>query len=346
MSRMGKGLALLLLLAGLGIIATVFLLNRAMNARLSLAEGSEVLWVSPGLSLAGLVRELERREILCCPRAFTLIARISGDATRIKAGEYLLAAGMTADDLLRALVQGDVIKHSFTIIEGWTVRELLQALATEEALEQDMLENYDSAAESLMDRFGESGLHAEGQFLPETYQFVRGERVSDVLRRAHADLLEQLEQAWQGRESGLPFDTSYEALVLASIVEKETALAAERPVIAGVFVRRLQQRMRLQTDPTVIYGLGPKFDGNLTRQHLDTDTPYNTYTRAGLPPTPIALPGARAIVAVMHPEPGDALYFVATGAGDGGHHFSATLEEHNQAVQDYLRQLRQNRKNP
>ncbi len=346
MTRLRKGLAIVLLLAGLGVFSTLFLLNRAMDARLSLAQGGEVLWVSPGLSLTGVVRELQEREILCCPRAFTLYARISGDATRIKAGEYLLAAGMTADDLLQALVQGDVIKHSFTIIEGWTVRELLHALAAEEALQPDNPDSYDNAAESLMDRFGETGLHAEGQFLPETYHFVRGERVSDILSRAHVDLQEQLAQAWQGRESGLPFDTSYEALILASIVEKETALAAERPVIAGVFVRRLQRRMRLQTDPTVIYGLGENFDGNLTRRHLETDTPYNTYTRAGLPPTPIALPGAGAIAAVMHPEPGNALYFVATGAGDGSHHFSATLEEHNQAVQDYLRLLRQNRKKP
>ena len=346
MSRLQKGLTILILLAALGLLSALYLVDRAMNTGLSLDEDGEVLLVSPGLSLAGLVRELAQREILCCPRAFALSARISGAATRIKAGEYLLAPGMTAEDLLRTLVQGDVMVRSFTIIEGWTVMELLKALTGEEALEQDIQENLAGGMESLMDRFGRPGLHPEGQFLPETYHFVRGERVSDVLRRAHVSLQERLERAWQGRASGLPFDTSHEALVLASIVEKETALAAERPVIAGVFVRRLQRRMRLQTDPTVIYGLGADFDGDLTRRHLAADTPYNTYTRAGLPPTPIALPGVDAIAAVMNPEPGDALYFVATGSGDGSHRFSTTLAEHDQAVQDYLRQLRQNRNKP
>ena len=346
MSRLQKGLTIALLLVALGLLSTLYLFDRAMNTSLGVDDDGEVLLVGSGMSLAGLAQELTQREILCCPRVFKLSARISGAATRIKAGEYLLAPGMTADDLLRALVQGDVLVRSFTIIEGWTVMELLSALTAEKALEQDIQENLAGGIESLMDRFGRPGLHPEGQFLPETYHFVRGERVSNILRRAHVSLQEQLEQAWQGRAAGLPFDTSHEALVLASIVEKETALAAERPVIAGVFVRRLQQRMRLQTDPTVIYGLGAIFDGNLTRRHLDADTPYNTYTRAGLPPTPIALSGVDAIVAVMHPEPGDAMYFVATGSGDGSHRFSATLAEHNQAVQDYLRQLRQDRNKP
>ncbi len=345
MSLVRKSLGLVLVLVVLSLLTAVFLLDRAMNTSLKLDAGDEVLLVSPGSSLAGLVKELEQREILCCPRAFSLSARISGAATRIKAGEYLLETGMTAEDLLRTLVQGNVLMRGFTIVEGWTISELLAALATVDELEQDISQDTQSA-KTLMARFGQAGLHAEGQFLPETYYFVRGERVSDILSRAHDELQEQLEEAWQERDSGLPFDTPYEALVLASIVEKETALVTERPVIAGVFVRRLQHRMRLQTDPTVIYGLGSNFDGNLTRRHLDTDTPYNTYTRGGLPPTPIALPGVDAIAAVMHPEPGDALYFVATGAGDGSHQFSATLEEHNQAVQDYLRQLRQNRKKP
>ena len=262
MSRLQTGLAIVISLAALGLLSTLYLFDRAMNASLSLDGDGEVLLVSPGLSLAGLVRELEQREILCCPLAFKLSARVSGAATRIKAGEYLLVSGMTAEDLLRALVQGDVMMRGFTIVEGWTVMELLTALTAEEALEQDIPENLAGGMESLMDRFGQTGLHPEGQFLPETYHFVRGERVSDILHRAHVSLQEQLEQAWQGRESGLPFDTAYEALVLASIVEKETALATERPVIAGVFVRRLQQRMRLQTDPTVIYGLGANFDGD------------------------------------------------------------------------------------
>jgi len=346
MTGIRKSLAVIAVLTAVGLLSVVFVLQRVMHTRLILDADSETLLVSPGLSLSALVHDLEQRGILCCPRAFSIATRLSGAATRIKAGEYLLEPGMTADDLLRALVDGDVMMHGFTIVEGWTARELLDALTREEGLDPDIQESADVALTTLMARFGSPGMHPEGQFLPETYHFVRGERISNILRRAHEDLTIQLEQAWRDRDSGLPFETPYEALILASIVEKETALAKERPLIAGVFVRRLQRHMRLQTDPTVIYGLGTKFNGNLTRQDLATDTPYNTYTRGGLPPTPIALPGTDSIAAVMHPEPGDALYFVASGSGDGSHRFSSTLEEHNQAVQDYLRQLRKNRNNP
>ena len=346
MNRGLRVLASVLLASGLLLGAGVLYVSQAVSAKLNIVRDGETLIVDPGTTLSGLVRELETREILAQPLAFSLSARLGGAATRIKAGEYLLEPGMTGAELLQALTHGDVLIRGFTIVEGWSVSELLSALSDEEMIRMDIDLESVSAADTLMRALDYQGQHAEGQFLPETYHFVRGEKASVILQRAHNDLQVELDKAWQNRDSGLPFDTPVEALILASIVEKETAMLAERPLIAGVFVRRLQKRMRLQTDPTVIYGLGAGFDGNLTRRHLETDTPYNTYTRQGLPPTPIALAGAASIDAVMHPSPGDALYFVATGAGDGSHHFSATLEEHNKAVRDYLRQTRQNRKNP
>jgi UPF0755 protein len=201
----------------------------------------------------------------------------------------------------------------------------------------------DASGEEIMARLGRSGEHPEGWFLPETYRFPRGTSDLDFLRVAHDAMVAALEATWEERQDSLPFDSPYQALILASIIEKETGLAAERREIAGVFVRRLQRGMRLQTDPTVIYGAGPDFEGRLRRVHLDTDTPYNTYTRAGLPPTPIALPGRASLAAAVQPLEGRTLYFVATGRPDGSHAFSETLEEHNRAVQRYLATLRARR---
>jgi UPF0755 protein len=215
-------------------------------------------------------------------------------------------------------------------VEGWTFRQLLSALRRHEAV-RDTLDGLSD--EAIMARLGYPGKHPEGRFLPETYQFPRGTSDLEFLRRAYDGMQRALAAAWQGRAEDLPLDSPHEALVLASIVEKETGLASERARIAGVFVRRLRRGMRLQTDPTVIYGLGEAFDGNLRRRDLAADTPYNTYTRAGLPPTPICLPGKAAIEAVMHPAHGTSLYFVARG--DGSHQFSDTLEAHNRAVQKY-----------
>ena len=194
-----------------------------------------------------------------------------------------------------------------------------------------------------MAALGFEGQHPEGRFLPETYVYQRGDSDLDVLRRAHKAMAQALEQAWQGRAEGLPLDSPYELLTLASIIEKETGLAAERPKIAGVFVRRLKLGMRLQTDPTVIYGLGSAYDGNIRKVDLTTDTPYNTYTRSGLTPSPIAMPGRAALEAAAHPAEGDALYFVAIGDGSGGHVFSATYAQHQVAVAGYLQRLRQAR---
>ncbi|HET6603250.1 MAG TPA: endolytic transglycosylase MltG [Xanthomonadaceae bacterium] len=249
---------------------------------------------------------------------------------RLHVGEYTLEPGMTARELLGRFGRGEVLRRPFTLVEGWTFRQMREALASMPHLEHT-LADLDEA--ELMGRLGADGVPAEGRFLPETYLYTRGDTDESVLRRAYEAMNGLLEQEWPQRDPDLPLSSPDEALVLASIVEKETGLATERAQIAGVFVRRLQLGMKLQTDPTVIYGIGANFDGNLTRAHLVEDNPFNTYTRFGLPPSPIAMPGRDAILAVLHPADGDALYFVSRG--DGSHEFSRTLAEHNAAVRRY-----------
>jgi UPF0755 protein len=260
----------------------------------------------------------------------------------LKAGEYRLTPGLTPPSLLDLLESGRVVLHKVTLVEGWTVLDILRAIRAEPALTRTL------SATSASDLAKELELpwqSAEGAFLPETYLFARGESDRELLTRAHDALRERLERAWEGRRAGLPLGNPYELLTLASIVERETALASERPLIAGVFIRRLRAGMRLQTDPTVIYGLGTRFDGNLTRLDLETDSPWNTYTRAGLPPTPIAAPSGAAIDASARPADGTALFFVATGKGDGSHRFSDTLSQHEAAVRDYLAALNRRDRN-
>ncbi|MDH3420172.1 MAG: endolytic transglycosylase MltG, partial [Gammaproteobacteria bacterium] len=225
--------------------------------------------------------------------------------------------------------------HQIAVIEGWRFEELRRALRAHPAVIPSALES-----DEVMEALGAPGIHPEGQFAPDTYSFARGTPELEILEQAHRALQDQLAMVWSQRSPVVAVETPYEALILASIIEKETALTTERRQISGVFSRRLQRGMRLQTDPTVIYGLGADFDGNLRRADLDRDTPYNTYTRRGLPPTPIALAGSDALRAAVDPDESLALYFVATGLADGSHTFSATLEEHNQAVAAYLRRLR------
>jgi UPF0755 protein len=241
---------------------------------------------------------------------------------------------MTPLTLLDKLVAGEVVLHQLTIVEGSRFADMLAALRAHPAIVASALDG-----DAIMAALGAPGVHPEGQFFPDTYRFARGTAELEVLRRAHEALVARLAAAWGNRDPAITLRSEYDALVLASIIEKETALAAERPLIAGVFHRRLERNMRLQTDPTVIYGLGTAFDGNLRRRDLETDGPYNTYTRAGLPPTPIALPGQGSLEAAVSPDSGDAIYFVATGRDDRSHYFSATLEEHERAVREYLRQL-------
>jgi UPF0755 protein len=247
--------------------------------------------------------------------------------SRLQVGDYSIRHGITPRELLLKLESGKVIQHRFTIVEGWNVRELRAALARAEVLEQKVRDLDDAALMAALER---PGLHPEGRFLPETYHFTRGQSDLDVLRRAALAMDKALADVWAMRRKDLPLETPVQLLTLASIIEKETGKVSERPEIAGVFVRRLKLGMRLQTDPTVIYGMGSNYAGNIRRSDLTTDTPYNTYTRAGLPPTPIAMPGRAALMAAADPAPGDTLYFVARG--DGSHVFSASLAEHNRAV--------------
>ncbi len=332
-------LLLLLVLLAAGAAAAVVAwrdYQRFADAPLAL-DGARSIDFARGTPYRELVRQLRREGISDgSPFYWRLLAREMGVAPKLQAGEYALLPAMTPRELLAAMAAGRVVQHAFTIVDGWTFRQLRIALAGESGLAQS-LPGLDDA--TIAGRLGIDG-SPEGWFLPETYAWVKGEADIDVLRRAHAATRATLDALWPGRDPGVPLATPYEALILASIIEKETGIAEERAEIAGVFARRLRLGMRLQTDPTVVYGLGEGWDGNIRRRDLDTDTPYNTYTRAGLPPTPIALAGAPAIEAALHPAAGNALYFVAVGDGSGRHVFSTTLAEHNRAVGEYLRRIR------
>ena len=269
-----------------------------------------------------------------------VLARQMGAAGKLQVGEYALPAGISPRALLQAMRDGNVVRRKFTIVEGWNIRDLRAALRKVPLLTQKTAELSDA---ELMQALGHRNQHPEGRFLPETYAWTRGDSDLDILKRAYASMGKALDAQWRSRAEDLPFDRPDQALTLASIVEKETGNASERAQIAGVFVRRLKTGMRLQTDPTVIYGMGSAYAGNIRRTDLTTDTPYNTYTRDGLPPTPIAMPGKAALYAATHPAAGDALYFVAVGDGSGRHVFSASLSEHNSAVRDYVARYRQAR---
>lgn len=301
---------------------------------LHIPEAGQVVMVEQGDSLAAVLRKLEAHGTLKFDWRWKLLAR--QQAVNVHVGEYRLLAPMNPADLLAKFDRGDVLQHRFTIVEGWSWWQLLDALQRDAVLTHTIDGFIDaSEIETLAAQLGPSDIsHAEGWFLPETYYFVRGERDVDILRRAHQAMKTALEEAWAARDPEIPLDTPYELLTLASIVEKETSKPGERSLISGVFERRLLRGMRLQTDPTVIYGLGPGFDGDIRRRDLQTDNPYNTYTRHGLPPTPIAMPGRETLVATANPGDGTALFFVANG--EGGHTFSDTLEEHQAAVRKLI----------
>lgn len=286
--------------------------------------------VEPGTSLGEAARMLAETDVLAEPLWFRLYARARGDAMNVKAGAYRVEPGTSRRELLDMLVLGEVRQFRVTIIEGWTFRQMRTALAEHEAIDATLS---GASPDRIMAELGHPEQDAEGRFFPDTYRFEWGTTDIELLRRAYQRMTEVLDQEWPKRDEDLPLATPYKALILASIIEKETAVPDERDRIAGVFIRRLQQGMRLRADPTVIYGIGPTFDGNLSDRHLRADQPYNTYQHGGLPPTPIALPGRESIHAALHPAEGDALYFVARG--DGSHVFSATLEEHNKAVRRY-----------
>jgi UPF0755 protein len=270
--------------------------------------------------------------VLESPGKFVLLARILGEAANVKAGNYEIEAPLTPLELLGKITRGDYTQHAFTLVEGWTFRQVRRALSEQPHLRHDTANLDDDA---VLVRLGIEATSPEGWFFPDTYHYSSGGSDLGILRRAHKLMRETLSMQWENRAPDLPLASPYEALILASIIEKETGHPADRSMVAAVFVNRLRAGMRLQADPTVIYGLGEDFDGNLRRRDLVADTPYNTYTRTGLPPTPIAMPGLASIAAALNPARSDALYFVARG--DGTSHFSRTLSEHERAVTKYQR---------
>ena len=300
---------------------------------LSLGVDSVDFTVAPGSSMRSAARQAAgvlpvHAEVL------VVLARLSGRDTQIKAGSYEVENGITPLGLIDKLTRGDVTMQELAIPEGWTFRQFRAALDAHAGVTH-LTQGLDDAAVLTRLALADGPAHPEGWFFPDTYLFAKGAKDIDILRRAHRAMKKRLAGEWERRAPGVPYANAYEALIMASIVEKETGQARERPQIAGVFVNRLRRGMLLQTDPTIIYGMGASFDGNLRKRDLTTDGPYNTYTRAGMPPTPIALPGLAAIQAALKPARTDALYFVAKG--DGTHEFSANLEAHNRAVNKYQR---------
>jgi len=327
------------LLAAVLLWAAVCEFEGYLRRPLPIAEVQEVE-VARGSTLGAVIREMAARDLLQRPLLLQAYVRVSGRGHHIQAGEYLVGPGTTPLDLLDMLERGRVRTHGVTFVEGWTLAQVRQLLARDEHLQQQLR---DVPNDRLLQALGidtEPGRQPEGWFFPDTYVFSGKTSDRDILLQAYRRMLQVLEQEWPRRAGDLPYRSPYDALIMASIVERETGVASERPQIAGVFVRRLQKDMLLQTDPSVIYGLGPAFDGNLRRRDLeDAANIFNTYLHPGLPPTPIALPGREAIRAALRPNGGTSLYFVARG--DGSHQFSSSLEEHNQAVKKY--QLNQRR---
>ena len=308
--------------------AVAYYLNHWGDQPLPITDETEVV-VRPSMTFLAVANQLAEADIVD-PRLFSLLAKQHGLQKAVQSGEYRIAPGETAHGLLRRLTTGDVVVHRFRIPEGGTLATVFGDLRANDSIDFDLA---NVTAEHLLLRLGLPPRHAEGLFFPDTYQFRRGEKASALLLRAYARMDRQLTKAWAKRDPLVDYGSRYEALILASMVEKETAHESDRPRIAGVFAKRLREGMRLQSDPTVVYGLGDAFDGNLTRAHLRADGVYNTYRRGGLPPTPIAMPSLASIEAALHPARGDALYFVSRG--DGTSEFSATLAEHNAAVRRY-----------
>ena len=315
--------------------AGVFYLQyqKALNAPL-VAEGDGIITVKRGDTLTSLNRELVQRGVIHSDWVLPVYARLNPQAANIKAGDYRIDASASLPSLMNDITNGKVVVYNITVVEGKTFKDLRASLVQTAGIEHTLNDKTDAQIATLLGIDGSP----EGWFMPETYQFHRGSSDLELLKRMYGEMQRTLEQEWPNRAEGLPLANPYQALTLASIIEKETGVASERPQIAGVFVRRLQKDMLLQTDPSVIYGAAD-YHGDLTRKHLQTDTPYNTYINKGLPPTPIALPGKASIEAALHPADGDSLYFVADGKG--GHTFSATYEEHQQAVARYLKQQQQ-----
>ena len=325
----------LLTLAMLSALLFIAWMVYFTNTPIQIKSGTQEIDLKSGSSLRSVGQQLVDQGILHEPWSFVLLVRVLGKAGEVKAGNYLIDTGITPYELFVIMTNGSNTQSSITFIEGWTFAQMRAALLKNEDVKHITVAYPD---DQLLREIGAKENHAEGLFFPDTYYFSRDMTDQAILKRAYLAMQTKLAQAWLTRDAGLPYDSPYQALIMASIVEKETGRASERRQIAGVFLNRLRIGMRLQTDPTVIYGLGEHFDGNLRKQDLLKDGTYNTYTRAGLPPTPIAMPSLASIEAALHPAKTNVLYFV--GKGDGTHAFSATLSEHNRAVNRY--QLKHN----
>ncbi|MEF9929119.1 MAG: endolytic transglycosylase MltG [Massilia sp.] len=288
--------------------------------------------INPGSGVAASAQQMAAAGVPVNPTLFVLLARLTGDAGRIKAGSYELKPNTSPRRLLSQLVRGEFAQEAVTIIEGWSFKQMRQAISSHTRLKHDTVKLTDA---ELMAKISTEYKDPEGLFFPDTYLFAKGSSEIEIYRRAHQAMLDHLNEAWEKRNKELPYKTPYEALIMASIVEKETGQKSERTMIAGVFVNRLRTGMLLQTDPTVIYGMGDAFVGKIGKKDLLTDTPYNTYTRGGLPPTPISLPGLQSLQAALAPGESPALYFVSRG--DGTSQFSSNLPDHNRAVNRYQR---------
>lgn len=338
MKKLLRAVALVILLAAIAGGVVAWWGRNWLHTPITTLRQSTVFEIPRGASLRSIATDLQQRGLMDQPQVWIAWARIAHRAGSLKAGEYALQPGITPQQLLEVLSSGAVVLHSVTFIEGSTFADIRKLLRTNADVRGDYA---NQSAAQIMQALQAPGVHPEGQFFPDTYYFPKGTSDLELLAMAHRRMTTELEAAWRERDPTLPLASAYEALILASVVEKETALDRERPLVAGVFVERLRRGMRLQTDPTVIYGLGEAYDGNIRRSDLLRDTPYNTYTRSGLPPTPIALPGLDSLRAAVKPNLTGAIFFVATGEPDGSHFFSSTLSEHEAAVKRYLQKLRQ-----
>lgn len=330
-SRIWRFACLIFVLLAAGLLGLVWWSERALVWTPSPIEFT----IAPGHSMRLIAHDVAAAGVPVQPLLLNLLARIEGRAQRLQAGTYSVASGTTPNALLEKMERGDVVQIELVIPEGWTFHQLRSAVAADPDLKQTLRSAPDP---ELLTSLGASETNPEGLFGPGTYRFARGTSDLELYRRAYRLQQKRLTEGWAQRAPDLPLSSAYDALILASIVEKETARPDERPLVAAVFLNRMRRGMMLQTDPTVIYGLGGGYDGTLHKRDLMTDTPYNTYTRVGLPPTPIALPGAAALAAVLNPSASDALYFVSRG--DGTSEFSANLEEHNRAVLKYQKGAR------
>lgn len=338
MRKLSRLLALLAVLS-LGAAGTLAWLAHAELERVAVSGAERSFSVPPGTTLRAALRELAAQDLLRHPRLIEAWARWRhGAHAGLRSGRYLLPAGSTARDILEQLRQGRVILEQVTLVEGWNFEQFRHALDSHPGLTHRW---HELTPAMVMQQLGAAGLHPEGRFFPDTYRFAAGTADSTIYRMAYERMRHELAAAWDKRTPDSVLGSPEQLLTFASLVEKETAREDERARVAGVFANRLRIGMRLQSDPTIIYGLGAAYDGDIRSRDLVTDTPYNTYTRDGLPPTPIAMPGAASLLAAAQPEKTRALYFVATGNGDGTHHFSATLEEHNAAVARFVRKIKQ-----